>query len=188
VTRFILTVAASTAVLVLLLGAVGFVAARNILGAHAADAAALGPWAAQAPLDIQGLRDIPPAERFGHFLGAQMRFTDANGAAHTVTTTPGTVDNVTSDKLTIKANDGGASKTYNLTSQTRIHAGGQPWAGGQTNATTPKSGDKVVVLSQDNSSDAQAVMIGGADGFRPGPGGFHGGFRSQGGPPPGGSQ
>ncbi len=41
--RFILTVAASTAVLVLLLGAVGFVAARSILGAHAADAAALAP-------------------------------------------------------------------------------------------------------------------------------------------------
>ena len=117
-----------------------------------------------------------------------MRFTDANGAAHTVTTTPGTVDSVTSDKLTIKANDGGASKVYNLTSETRIHTAGQPWMGGQTSPTTPKSGDKVVVVTLDNSSDARSVMIGGADGFRGGPGGFHGGFRPRGGPPAGGSQ
>jgi hypothetical protein len=181
--RILITVGASSLAVVLLLGGAAFLA-KDFIGARVAEAAGPLMLLADAPPEIRGLGDLPPEQRFQHFLGGQMKFTDANNTSHSVAVTPGTVGSVSSDKLTISANDGGGSKSFNLTSDTRIHqAGSRPWSGGQGQQATLKSGDKVVVVTLDGSSDARAVMIGGPDGFAPHPGGppFHGGPFQQGG-------
>src|SRR5439155_22355249 len=77
--RFFVTLAASTFALVLILGAVGFVAARRFLGPALADAAGLGPCASEAGFDLQGLQNLSRDERFGHFLGRSMKFAGASG-------------------------------------------------------------------------------------------------------------
>src|SRR5207248_9218564 len=156
--RFVVTLAVSTFALVLILGAVGFVAARRFIGPAVADAAGLGPWASEAGFDLQGLQNMSPEERFGHFLGGSMKFADASGTVHTVTTAPGTVQSVSNDKLTIKLNDGGSNKSFNLTSETKVRAGGIPWTGAQNTQVTPKSGDRAVVVTWDGSPDARAAM------------------------------
>jgi hypothetical protein len=177
VKRVGLIIGASTLVLALLLGGAALVA-RDVLSAKVAEAAGPMMLLADLPAEIRGLHDLPPEQRFEHFLGVQAKFTDTGNTSHTVAVTPATVTSVSGDKLSVTVNDGGASKSYNLTSDTRIHqAGGRPWSGGQTQQATLKSGDRVVVVTLDGSNDAKAVMIGGANGFGPGPGGagFHGG-------------
>src|SRR6476646_5509975 len=103
--RFVLAVAATSLAVVLLIGGLGFVAVRSLIGPRIAEAAAMAPWATEIPSEFQGLQDLSPAERFGHFLGGQLRFTDAGNAGHVVSVTPGTVLSVSSDALTIKPND-----------------------------------------------------------------------------------
>src|SRR5215208_3166013 len=164
-TRFVLAVAASTLALVLILGGLGLVAAQTIIRPRIAEAAAMGPFGGYAPAELQGLHDLPPAERFGHFLGAQLRFADANNAAHNLVVSPGTVSNVSSDKLTITTNDG-QSKSFNLTSETRVHSANFRWGDLQPGQVAPKIGDKVVVVTLDSSSDARAIRIGGLEGFQ----------------------
>jgi hypothetical protein len=170
--RFLITLAASTLGFALALAAVGYVAAQWLVGPHVAEAAIMGaPLAADLPLELRGFRDMSSAERFGHFFGGQLRFSDGNSQAHAVIVVPGAVTSVSDKSLTIKANDPTlGSETYNLTSDTRIHqAGGRPWAGqsGHGSSANLKSGDHVVVVSIDNSSDARAVVIGGPVGFHP---------------------
>lgn len=171
--RFLLTVAATSLVVVLLIGALGFVAVRSVLGPQVAAAAGVPFAAADFPPEIQGMRHLPAAERFSHFQGAQIRFTDANNTSHTVNVTPGTVTAVTGSSLTVDTNSGG-SKTYSLTGSTRIHMAAHP-AEGSSSQSAPKVGDKVVVITFDDSSEARAVAIGGPEGFAPWGGPWHGG-------------
>jgi len=169
--RFVLTVAASTFAALVLLGGVGFLVVRSAIDARVAEATGFGaPWAADVPAEIRELHNLPPAERFGHFQGGQFRFSDTNSTPHVVNVTPGSVSSVKSDEVTIAANEGG-SKTYSLNADTRIRTAGAPWAGGQS--ATLKAGDKVVVITLDGSNTAKAVMVGGADGFKPRGGPFH---------------
>jgi hypothetical protein len=168
-------IGASALAVALLLGGAAFLA-RDVLSAKVAEAAGPMMLLADLPAEIRGLHDLPPEQRFAHFLGVQVKFTDANNTSHTVAITPATVTSVSSDKLNVTVNDGGASRSYNLTSDTRIHqAGEHRRAGGQEQQAAVKSGDRVVVVTMDGSNDAKAVMIGGADGFGPHPGGA--GFR-----------
>lgn len=172
-TRFLLTVAATSLVVVLLIGALGFVAVRSVLGPQVAAAAGVPFAAVDVPREIQGWHDLPAADRFRHFQGAQIRFTDANNSPHTANVTPGTVTAFTGSSLTIDTNAGGG-KTYSLTGSTRIHTAAHP-AEGSSSQSTPKVGDKVVVITLDDSSEARAVAIGGPEGFAPWGGPWHGG-------------
>jgi hypothetical protein len=167
--RFLITVTASALGFALAIGAVGFVGYQAIVAPRIAEASLMGaPFAAELPPEIQGLHDLSPSERFGHFLGVQLRFNDRDNRAHAVSVVPGTVTAISDKSLTIKANDAAlGNKSYNLTGKTRIHqAGGQHWSG-QGSQAAPKSDDQVVVVSLDNSSEARAVILGGPDGFRP---------------------
>ena len=166
--RFLLTVSAMALGVVVgigVIGVVGFAAFRSGFGPRAVEAAVIGPWTGEMPAEIRDLHNLPPAERFGHFLGGQMRFSDTSNTAHSVAITPGTVSAVKADELTITPNDGGGSKSFALNADTRIHATGQPWSGPQS--ASPKAGDRVVVVTLDGSSAARAVVIGGPDGFGP---------------------
>jgi hypothetical protein len=162
--RLLMVIGASGLAVVLLVGG-GLWLARERIGPAVAAAAGLPAFAADLPAELRDLHNLPPAERFSHFSGGQFRFTDANNAPHVVTITPGTVNSIAGDRLTIAPNEGGSSKTYNLNADTRIRAGGQRW--GDNQAATPKAGDKVVVVTLDSSDTARAVMVGGADGFGP---------------------
>lgn len=164
----ILAAFAGGACAVLLLAGVGFALVRGGFGPRIAEAAGFAPpFMGEMPAEIRDLQSLPPEQRFGHFLGGQFRFSDANNQAHGVAITPGTVAGLSGDRLTVTLNDGGGSKTYTLGADTRVQAAGQPWNGGQGQAATPKAGDKVVVVALDGSDTPKAVMIGGPDGFRP---------------------
>lgn len=170
----ILAAFAGGAFAVLLLAGVGLVLMHGVIGPRVAEAAGFGPpFAADLPAEIRDLRNLPPDQRFGHFLGGQFRFSDTDNTAHTVAITPATVASLSGDKLTVTLNDGGAGKTYTLTSDTRIHTAGQPWNGGQGQTASPKVGDKVVVVTLDGNDTPKAVVIGGPDGFRPRGGPFN---------------
>lgn len=165
--RFVLTVTATTFATLVLLGGIGFLAFRGFIDARVAEATGLAaPFAADLPAEIRDLHNLPPEQRFDHFMGAQFSFSDTNDKQHRVSITSGTVSAIKSDELTLNLNEGG-NRTYTLNSETRIHTAGQRWSGGQSANATPKAGDKVVVVTLDNSTTAKAVMIGGPDGFRP---------------------
>lgn len=102
---------------------------------------------------IEDLQSVPPEQRFGHFLGSQFSYTDANGQKHTIYATPGTVSSVTSNSITITVNGTNESKAFNVTSSTVI--GARPPRG---SLQAINQGDQVVVVTKDNSSDALAIM------------------------------
>src|SRR5215210_9483486 len=101
-TRFLMGFAAGALTLVVLAGGAAALFASGVIRPRLAEAAA-APWMRQLPPELQGLQALPPEQRFGHFLGGQMRFTDANNATHSVTVAPGTVAAISSDnaKLTL---------------------------------------------------------------------------------------
>jgi hypothetical protein len=123
---------------------------------------------AALPPEVQGLGQLPPAQRFDHFAGVQARFTDVNNTAHTVSAVPGTAQSVTPDSLTITPNDPslGASKTYKLSGDTIIRKSAAPWSGSQSSGQIAV-GDKLVVVSIDGSPP-RAVIVGTSDGMHPG--------------------
>lgn len=138
-----------------------------------------GPFAGHAlPPELQGLEQLPPAERFKHFNGAQISLKDKDNNPLTVNVTPGTVSAVNSTSLTLAANDG-STKTYTLDGNTVIR--GKPDANNQNakpTATTLKQGDLVAVVTKNSDTTAKFVMSGGAEGF----GGPRGGQGPWGGP------
>lgn len=166
--RTMITIAASSLVTAILLGGVGTFVGRHVV----ASALAAGPLppivAAQLPPEIRDLAQLAPGERFGHFMGGQMRFTDVNNAARTVAATPGTVESVSADSLTIKPNDAslGATRSFKLTGDTNIRQHARDWKGGQSQAQL-SAGDPVVVIAMDGDQ-ARTVVVGGPDGFGPG--------------------
>jgi hypothetical protein len=184
--RFPIAVALTSLALLVVLGGVAVLAARPVLAN--AGLAAMGPWGGPGawggpgpwgghpfaagggpgftlPDELRGLVDIPPAERFDHFLGVQVNLKDKNNKPLTIAVTPGTVTAVSATSLTIAANDG-TTKTYALNDKTVIR--GKPVQGG-SQATQPAlaNGDKAVVVTLNTSTAATAVIVAGPEGFGP---------------------
>jgi hypothetical protein len=140
-------------------------------GAGGPWAAGPGPWGGVAlPAQLAGLRDVPAAERFDHFKGVQVNLTDKDNQPLVVTLTPGTATAASATSLTVAANDG-ATRTFSLDAQTAIRGS---HAQGSALATPPSigQGDKVVVVTLNNSGTATAVWAGNFGGW--GPGGLFG--------------
>jgi hypothetical protein len=176
----------STAVLATSLVLVVAVAAFVVRPAGVALASALGvgdptagaPWQSGAwhgspmghggftlPAQLQGLADVPADQRFSHFVGVQVSLKDKNNQPVTVNVTPGTVTATSATSLTLAANDG-TTKSYTLNDQTMIHrASPQATPTSGTNASALVSGDRVIVVTLDNSTTATAVVDGGPSGF-----------------------
>jgi hypothetical protein len=168
--RFPLAVLGTSLVLVLGLGALG------VFAVSSAFAAGFGPFGGPfgggihphaIPPEFQGLEQLPPAERFKHFSGAQINLLDKDKKPVAVNVTPGTVTSVGGTRLVIAANDG-SSKTFSLDENTVIR--GKPdntTPGNRPAATTLKQGDLVAVVTKNNETVARFVMSGGAEGFGP---------------------
>jgi hypothetical protein len=109
------------------------------------------------PQEVSGLRDVPADQRFAHFRGVQVSLTDKDNHPLTLTVTPGTVNAVSPNSLTMTTNDG-ASRTFGIDSSTAIRG-----------RTTLAQGDKVVVTTLNSSGTAMAVIAGDPSGFHPGP-------------------
>ncbi len=179
--RFPIALVVAAAVLVLAAGSVGALARHsNDAGDPSFNVAQLAQQAQpgqmpRIPPELQGLRNLPPDQRFQHFVGAQVNLRDNNNNPFTVYATPGKVTSVSLSSLTIAANDG-TTKSYLLSDATAIH--GRPAQSGGT--PTIADGDLVVVVSFNDQNNAWAVMDGGPDGSGfPGGGGRgpHGGYR-----------
>ena len=168
--RFPIAVALTSLALVAVVGGGALLGARAVL--------ANGPWGygfggpfagehfgAQLPPELQGLRDLSPAERFAHFTGAQVTLKDKDNKPLTITATPGTATAVSTTSLTLAANDG-TTKTYTLDDKTFIR-GKMVQGGSQATQAGLTSGDKVVVVTLNGSNTATAVMNGGTEGFGP---------------------
>jgi hypothetical protein len=185
--RFLIAVAATSLALVLGLGVVGLLTVQTTLantfgfggpgafGNPRFGGQGFGGPAITLPAELQGLVEIPPAERFSHFMGVQVALKDKDNLPLTVTVTPGTVTTVSATNLTIAANDG-TTKTYNLDDKTVIR--GKPVQGG-AQAVQPAlaKDDKVVVITLNASPTATAVVAIGPGG---GPWGPFGGFPGHG--------
>jgi hypothetical protein len=175
--RFPLAVLGTSLLLVLGIGVVGYwtISSAFAQGFGPFGGPISGPFAGHAlPPELQGMEQLPPAERFKHFNGAQISLKDKDNNPLTVNVTPGSVSAVSATSLTLAANDG-TSKTYTLDDKTIIR--GKPDAstpGNRPAATNLKQGDLVVVVTKNNETTAKFVMSGGAEGF--GPRGGHGPF------------
>jgi len=173
--RFPIAVALTSVGLVALLVVAGGLLVSSVLarapwsggGAFGPWAAGRGPWGGGAlPAQLAGLHDVPAAERFDHFKAGQVNLTDKDGQPLVVTLTPGTATAASATSLTVAANDG-ASRTFTLDAQTAIRA---PRAQSGAPASPPgiASGDRLVVVTINNSGTATAVMAGSFDGWGPG--------------------
>lgn len=164
--KFALAVLGTSLLLVVGIGAAGVLSLRYAFAAGGAPFGA--PWDAHAlPPEFQGLHDLPPAERFKHFGGAQIQLKDKDNNPVTVNITPGTVTAVSATSLTLAANDG-SSKTFALDGNTVIR--GKPdmsTPGNRPAAVNLKQGDLVVAVSKNGESTARFVVSGGAEGFGP---------------------
>lgn len=175
--RFPLAVLGTSLLLVLGIGVAGYLTVTSVLAQGFGPFG--GPFGGHAiPPELQGLEQLPPAERFKHFNGAQISLKDKDNNPLTVNVTPGAVNAVSSTSLTLAANDG-STKTFTLNGDTVIRR--KPDANDQNvkpTATTLKQGDLVAVVTKNNETTAKFVMSGGAEGF----GGPRGGRGPWGGP------
>ena len=174
--RFPLAVLGTSLLLVLGIGVAGYLTVTTALAQGWGPFG--GPFGGHAiPPELQGLEQLPPAERFKHFNGAQVSLKDKDNNPLTINVTPGTASAVSATSLTLAANDG-STKTYTLDGNTVVR--GKPDANSQNatpSATTLKQGDLVAVVTKNNETTAKFVMSGGAEGFGP-----HGGRGPWGGP------
>jgi hypothetical protein len=170
--RFPVAVAITSLALVAAVAAIGALVVPSALASApwVGVAARFGPHSFggpgfELPPELQGLGDLPPDQRFSHFVGAQLSLKDKDGKPLTIGVVPGKVTAASDTSLTIAANDG-TTRSYVLNEQTLVH--GKPAQGGAQ--ATLANGEQVVVVTLDNSATATAVAM--VDGF--GPGG-HGG-------------
>ena len=99
--RFPIAVAATSLAIVLALGVAGVLAVQTTLaGAPWFGGGGFGPrfgppgfagHGFELPGELKGLAEIPPAERFSHFLGVQVNLKDKDNQPLTATVTPGVV-------------------------------------------------------------------------------------------------
>jgi len=146
---------------VVLPGALVATAAPYMAGAAFGHDGSGGPWFSLPP-ELQGLGDLPPAERFAHVAGVQVNLTDKDNRPVSVHVTPGTVTSASATSLTIAANDG-TSRTFALTDKTSVH--GKSGAGGQASLSQR---DQVIVVTLNDDPAARAVIDRGTDGFAAG--------------------
>jgi hypothetical protein len=180
--RFAIAVALTSLALVVGIGVVDVLTVRSVFaGGPWLGGPMGGPWrggpmgeswhggpmggAINLPPELQGLRDLPPAERFEHFTGGQFTLKDKDNNPVTVNVTPGTVTAASATSLTLNANVG-TSKTFTLNDQTNIR-GKSARGSDQAAQPTLANGDKVVVVSLNNSTTASFVMAGAGEGFGP---------------------
>jgi hypothetical protein len=169
--RFAIAVAVTSLALVVAIGAVGALAVRSALanGPWQGGPWQGGPWQGGAPFqlppELEGLHDLPPAERFNHFVGAQFTLTDRENKPVAVNVVPGTVTAASATSLTLNANDG-TTRTYTLDDKTAIR-GKRAQGAAQATQPTLAQDDKVVVMTVNDSTVATAVMVGGQTGFGP---------------------
>jgi hypothetical protein len=192
--RFALAVLGTSLALVVAIGVIGIVTAPRAL-ALAGVGAFGGPFGGgpfgggpfgggpfgdhMLPPELQGMQNLTPAERFGHFGGAQVNLTDKDGKPFVVTITPGKVTAASANSLTLAANDG-TSKTYTIDATSVIR--GKPDLSTPGNSPAPaslKQGDLVVVMAKAGELTARFVVDGGTEGFGPRPGGPFGAFHGQ---------
>jgi hypothetical protein len=105
-----------------------------------------GAWASQLPPEVRGLADIPAADRFDHFKGVTVNLTDKNNQSLAVTVTPGTVTAISSNSLSLAANDG-STRTYTLDANTI-----------EKDKRAPLANQKAVVVTLNGSTTAAAVF------------------------------
>jgi hypothetical protein len=93
---------------------------------------------------LDGLKDVPPADLFGHLFGWQFKYTDKDGKPVTVRSIPGTVVSAAKDSLVIKPNDTAESGgSFAITVDTKVQLPGR------ATVDTLKAGDQVVVATAD---------------------------------------
>jgi hypothetical protein len=171
--RFPIAVAVTSLVLAVALVAAGGLLAGNVLANHFRYGGPGGPWSGghgfgpgvSLPSELTGLRNLPPGERFAHFLGVQVNLTDRENKPLMVTATPGTATAVSATSLTIAANDG-STKTYSLDDKTIIHRKSAQ-NGAKESRPNLVQDDKVVVVTLNNSTTATAVLVVSPEGFGP---------------------
>jgi hypothetical protein len=166
--RFPIAVALTSLALVVGLFLAGGLFARAALGFGGPPWGGNGvggpPWAHAfgagfaLPPELAGLHDVPPAERFAHFMGARVALTDKDGKPVALEVTPGTVTAVSTSSITIAANDG-ATRTFAIDEHTAVRR-------------QPAQNDRVVVVTLNGASTATAVLAFPADGSNPH--GWHG--------------
>ena len=126
-----------------------------------------GPWAgAGLPSQLSGLHDVPASERFDHFKGVQVNLTDKDNQPLVVTLTPGTATAVSATSLTLAANDG-ASRTFSLDGETVLH-GAHARGSAPASPSSINPGEKVVVVTVNNSGTATALLAGSFGRWGPG--------------------
>ena len=154
-------IAGVTSVLTLaVVAAAGLLFASSILGpsaAFAAMGAGGGPWAHRwggqghgMPEAFKVLADIPPAERFQHMQGFELRLTDKDDKPFTIAARAGTVGSTSASSLVLDANDG-SDATYALNADTVFH-------GQAASAADLQAGDTVLVATINGASAATAVI------------------------------
>jgi hypothetical protein len=148
-------------VLALLVGLVGCVAensTQGLLSETTADQPG-PPFATGTPgpgvgprFTFPGLEGIPRDQLFDHFMSGQFTMTDRNGTPFTVHITPGKVDSISDSSISITPNGQQTSQSFGITTDTLVRGIPRP---GSVQAIEP--GDKVVVVTRNDSTDA--IMI-----------------------------
>ncbi|HEX77046.1 MAG TPA: PDZ domain-containing protein [Dehalococcoidia bacterium] len=92
------------------------------------------------------LQGIAPQEYFQHFLGGQFGFSDADGNVHTVQLTPGILEELGDDYVTITPNGQTEPKTFVIAEETIIMPPGL------------EAGSWVIVVCVDDLDQARAVL------------------------------
>jgi hypothetical protein len=112
-----------------------------------------GRWAGLTlPPELAGLHEIPAAERFAHFKGAQISLTDRDGQPLVLTVTPGVATSASATSVTINATDG-ETRTFGVDAQTAIPARRSQ----DGSSPSIAQGDKVVVVTINGSNTAAVV-------------------------------
>jgi hypothetical protein len=140
---------------------IGFLALPNVVAAAAPawmagggfNHAGWGGGANSLPPELQGLVDLPAADRFAHFSGVQISLKDKDNRPVTVHVTPGIATAASPTSLSIAANDG-STKTFALTATTMTRA-----------QSSVAQGDQIVVVTLNDDTTARAVFGAGKDGF-----------------------
>jgi membrane-associated protease RseP (regulator of RpoE activity) len=101
-----------------------------------------------------GLKDVPPADLFGHLFGWQFKFSDKDGKPAIVKSIPGTVVSASKDSITIKPNDSSESGgPYAITADTKV------LLPGKAAVETLKAGDQVVVVTSDGKTALSVTQV-----------------------------
>jgi membrane-associated protease RseP (regulator of RpoE activity) len=103
---------------------------------------------------LDGLKDLPAGEAFGHLFGWQFKYTDKDGKAITVRSIPGTVVSATKESITIKPND--TSETggpFAITADTKVQVPGRG------TVDTLKAGDQVLVTTADGTTATSVAGV-----------------------------